>query len=188
MKHPKFNHLVAAMVAGVVLAAPAVANTEVRSVYRNNVGVAADDFHLTVDNAGAAPVGGRALVNRAVNAAAGLPTAAWVNTPGAGKNTATTADFDAGALGAAVAPGADGDFWIKNNTNSIKITEAYWTVGGAPVRNAMGEIIYATLIGGGRPVEYSYNFSPNGHLDFDYGSDPTAYAYMLVKKIGRAHV
>ena len=181
MKHLAFNQFVAAIVAGVVLAAPAVADNVIRGVYRNTTGVAADDFHLTVDNAGASPVDGRKLTGRRVNAAAGQPTANWQNTPGAGKNTATSADFDAGAAGAAVAPGADGDFWIKNNKNYIKITEAYFTVGGNPVRDAQGNIIYAPLVGGGRPEAYSYDFSPNGHVDFDYGSDPTAYAYLLVK-------
>ena len=181
MKHSAFNHLVAAIAAGAALAAPALANTEVRSVYRNNTGVAADDFHFTVDNAGGSAVVDRKLVDRRVNSKAGQTTADWQNTGGAGNNTNTSADFDAGAAGAKVAAGADGDFWIKNNTNYIKITEAYWTVKGNPVRNANGDIIYAPLVGGGRPVEYSFNFSPNGHLDFDYGSIPTSYAYMLVK-------
>jgi hypothetical protein len=158
----------------------ALAVTEIRLVPKNDTRVPADDFHILVSNTGGGPVGASRLTRRAVNSVAGLPTAGWRNSPGAGMNTATTADFDKG-VGAAVAVGAKGDFWVQNNTNYMKILLAYWTFAGAPILDPNGQIHRTELYD--HMTDYSFNVSGSGSIFFDPGStaDAQHYAHLLVR-------
>jgi hypothetical protein len=153
---------------------PSNATTIFRGIYENNTGTPADDFHIDVDNSGGSNVGKRRLTDAGVNTS-NPPTAGWTRTG----LTNTSADFGKGT-GAAVGAGARGDFFVQNNTNYLKVTSAYWTDGGQPIKDAQGKIIQAKLIAS-NVTEYSYNFYSNGTIEFDMSTDPFNFEMLLVR-------
>jgi hypothetical protein len=159
------------------LASYSLADTVMRVTYRNNHATPKTDFHITVSNSGGNPPGSTTVKDRGVNQVG--PTNNWRNTPGGANNTSTSADFDSGANGAGVAPNARGDFFVHNNTNYMKITEAHWTPAEL---DANGHVIQAIGVGE-KTTEYPYSVTISGQVSLSPPSDqgPIPFDFLLVK-------
>ena len=160
----RINGILLVLTCGIMTASASSAlkaeTTDLWITATNNTGVAADDFHIVIDSNGAN--GGIKKLTDSTVVKAG-----WGDNAGvAGQGTitgGTTVDFKKGPGGAPVAAGPPPgkcQFGFRNNSNYVKVIDAWWTLGGAPITDANGVTIPAAVTVD-KITEYSFDYDPN---------------------------
>jgi hypothetical protein len=179
-----WTKLITVATAVLLIATYARSDTVYQVYYANDTGEDAYDLHINVNNTGDKdhPSDTKRFVkDRGTSGGNGASSDKWRNTPGAGKNTGSTADFDNGPDGKPIASGAYGYFWVRNNTNYINITSAYWTdKNGNAIKKDEKP---ATPKWTPKVTELSFNFTTDGdtELAWDPFTDGLTFTNFLVK-------